>query len=69
MVYFFTALLLTYTRVAQIFQKRTNNLKILGDVKGDVKQLPYWGPVNIRPHRTKFSLSGDLASGICAPLT
>jgi hypothetical protein len=36
---------------------------------GDMQQLPYWVPTNIRGHRTQFSLSRDQAPGICAPLS
>jgi hypothetical protein len=32
------------------------------------KGVPYWGPTNIRSHRTKFIFHGDLAPGICLPL-
>jgi len=35
---------------------------------GDMKQVPYREPINIRHQSTKFSLSGDLAPVICAPL-
>ena len=35
---------------------------------GNMKQGPYWGPTNIRDHRTKFSCHGDLAPVISAPL-
>jgi hypothetical protein len=50
------------------FSKSTNHFKILDTRKGDMKQIPYWEPHNIRHHRTKLSLPGDVASGICAPL-
>jgi len=40
-----------------------------GHQKDDMKQVPYWGPTNIMPHRTKFSRHGDLAPGIFALLT
>ena len=36
--------------------------------KGDMKQIPYWGPTNIRRHHIKFSHPGDLVPGISAPL-
>jgi hypothetical protein len=36
--------------------------------KGDIKQVPYCVPTDIRRHRAKFSGHGDLALGICAPL-
>ena len=35
---------------------------------GDMKQVPYRGPTNIRRHRTNFGRHGDLAPGICVPL-
>jgi hypothetical protein len=35
----------------------------------DMNKLPYWEPTNNRRHRTEFSLSDDLAPGICTPLT
>jgi hypothetical protein len=35
---------------------------------GDIKQVPYWGPTNVRRHRTKFNSLGDLSLGICAPV-
>jgi hypothetical protein len=36
--------------------------------KGEMKQVPYTGPSNIRHHRTKFSRYGDLEPEIYAPL-
>jgi hypothetical protein len=33
-----------------------------------MKQLPYWGPTNIRWHHIKFSWSRNLTPGISAPL-
>jgi len=30
--------------------------------KGDMKQVPYWGPTKVRRHRTKFSCPGGLAT-------
>jgi len=33
-----------------------------------MKQVPYWGPPNIRCHHTKFSSLGDLVPGICIPM-
>ena len=36
---------------------------------GDKKQVPHWGPKNITSHLTKFSRYGDLAKGICSPLS
>ena len=38
-------------RGVQIFQKSRSHLKILGDMQ----QVAYWGPTDIRRHRTKFS--------------
>ena len=36
--------------------------------KGDMRQVPYKGPTNIRHHHKKFSHSGDLApKDLCAP--
>jgi hypothetical protein len=37
--------------------------------KCDFKQVPHEGPSIIWRHRTKFKPLGDLAGGICAPLT
>jgi hypothetical protein len=34
---------------------------------GDMKQVPYWGPTNIRCHRTKFSPLFDLAASPVHP--
>jgi len=36
--------------------------------KRNIKLVPYWRPENVRRHRTKFSLHGNLAPGICAAL-
>ena len=46
---------------AKNFQKSKNKLKIL------TKKFPRWGTTNIRHHRTKFSLPGELALGIFEP--
>lgn len=35
---------------------------------GDMKQVPYWGPQNIRNHLSKFSRPGHLTPGICVLL-
>jgi hypothetical protein len=43
------------------------HLKILV-AKGDIEQVPYWGPTNIRQRRKKFSRYDDMAPGICASL-
>jgi len=48
-------------RVAQHLQKSSSHLKILGAKNGDMKQVPYQEPTNIRCHYTKFSRYGDLA--------
>jgi hypothetical protein len=37
-------------------------------IKGDMKQVPSWGPTSIRRHPTKFILHDDLALGIQTPL-
>jgi hypothetical protein len=52
---------------APIFQKSVSQLKIPGAIWSDMKQLPLWGPANIRRYRTKFSPLDDLARRICAP--
>jgi hypothetical protein len=44
------------------------NAKFYVGHKGDIKQVPYCVPTDIRCHRAKFSDHGDLALGICAPL-
>jgi len=33
--------------------------------RGGIQQLSYWGPRNIRRHRTKFSPPNDLEQGFC----
>ena len=33
-----------------------------------MKQVPFWGPANIRHQCTKFSCHSNLKSGICVPL-
>ena len=48
----------------KIFHKSRRRFKILGARR----VCADWGLTNIRRHGTKFSLSGDLAVGICAPL-
>lgn len=37
--------------------------------EADMKPIPYWGPINVRHHHTKFSCRGNLISKICAPLS
>ena len=37
-----------YSRGTQIFQKSMSHLNILGATMGDMKQIPYRGPKNIR---------------------
>jgi len=44
------------------------HLKILCVKKGDMTQVPYWGPKNRRCHCAKFSSPSELGTGICAPL-
>ena len=52
-----------------IFSKKCrHHLRILGARKGDMTQVPYWVPTNIRRRSTKFSRHGVLAPGICTPL-
>jgi hypothetical protein len=36
--------------------------------KDYAKQMPHWGPTNIRRYCTKFCRHGDVAARICAPL-
>jgi hypothetical protein len=36
--------------------------------KGEMKEVPYKGPINIMCSHTKFNRHGDLAHGSCAPL-
>lgn len=52
---------------AQFCQKPTSHLKFPG-ARGVTKRVPYSGPTTIRRHGIKFSQSGDVAPGICAPL-
>jgi hypothetical protein len=59
---------ITENRGAHIFQKFRHQLRILGARKGDMTQVPYWVPTNIRRRSTKFSGHGILAPGICTPL-
>jgi len=33
-----------------------------------MKQVPHWGSIYTRRHRTNFSRHGDLATEICAPV-
>jgi len=35
---------------------------------GEMREVPYWGPTNIRYHDTRFILHGELAPRICALL-
>jgi hypothetical protein len=35
---------------------------------GNMRQVPYSGPTNIKRHRIKFRRQDDLAPGICARL-
>jgi hypothetical protein len=42
--------------------------KILRHQKGKMRQVPNWGPTNIRCHRTQFSFHDDPTPGNCAPL-
>ena len=56
------------TRGAQIFQKPRSHFKNSRRQKGDVQQVPYWGPTNIRRHRTKPSRHGALELGVCVTL-
>jgi hypothetical protein len=51
----------THAKGAQIFQKYRHQ-------KGNMKQVPYFGPTNIRHHHTKFSCRGSVAPMVCAPL-
>ena len=57
-----------------IEQTSTNFPKILdphpnsGCQKNNMEQVPQWGGINIRHHRTKFSGSGHSVAGICTPL-
>jgi hypothetical protein len=56
-------------RGVQIFQKsRCRYLKISVHHNDDMKQVPRWGPTNIRCHHTKLSCLGDLVLRICEPL-
>jgi hypothetical protein len=48
-----------------MFQNPRNLLKILGDIRGELQQVPR--RTNKRHHRTKFSRMGEGAPGICSP--
>lgn len=52
-------------RTPQMFQNPRNLLKILDDIRDDLQQVPH--RANKRHHRTKFSLMGEGAPGICSP--
>jgi len=52
----------------QNFPKIYEPLQNSNSQKCDVKQVPHWGPTNIRCHRTKFSRPCDLEPGIYARL-
>jgi len=56
-------------RNARIFEKFSNNPKDLDPLKGDRKQIQYWGLTNIRGHGKTFCRHGYLATGIGAPST
>jgi hypothetical protein len=45
------------TLLVHIYQKSRRNHDSECQ-KDDMKQIPYWGPTNIRRHRTKFSCPG-----------
>jgi hypothetical protein len=45
-----------------------SHLKITGATNGDIQQVSYGGPTNIRRRRTKFSHHGNQAPAIYAPL-
>ena len=51
-----------------IFQKPISHLKNSRHQKADMKQVPYWEPINIRHHPTKFSHLGDVVPGVCEVL-
>jgi hypothetical protein len=47
------------------FHRVFRNLKKNRRQKGNTKQFPNGGPINIRSRRSKFSRSGDPAPGVC----
>ena len=53
--------------VGHVCQKPKSRLKF-PRARGVKKRIPYSGPASIRRHGIKFSQSGDVAPGICAPL-
>lgn len=64
-----------YARGTQIFQKSRNHLRTLNarrvnskPQKGNMKQVPRWGPKYIRRNGTKFSRPGNLVARICVTL-
>jgi hypothetical protein len=57
-----------FARVVHIFPKICKSPENSGNEKGDMEQVPYWGPTNITSHSTRFCGHGGLAAGICAPL-
>jgi hypothetical protein len=50
-------------QVSTYFPKIWSRLKIVGASRGDMKQVPCWGPRNIRGLRTKFNRPNDLEPG------
>jgi len=51
--------LLLYITGAQIFQKSRSPQNFRCQT-GDMKQITYWGPTNVRCHHSKFICLGDL---------
>ena len=53
-----------YNRGANIFKTSRRDLKIVG--ARWVKQVPYWGPTNIKCHHIQFSCTGNMTPRIWA---
>jgi len=53
-------------RGSQSPSKHRSYLKDSRHQKVDMNQVPYSETINIKRYRTKFSLHGNLAAGICA---
>jgi hypothetical protein len=53
-----------YSRGGKIFKTSRSDLKIVG--ARWVKQVPYWGPTNIKCHHIQFSCTSDTAPRIWA---
>jgi hypothetical protein len=53
--------------VHEFFKNSRSHTSKFWAQEGRYKQVSYWGPINVRCHRTRFNCPGDLAPEICAP--